>query len=217
MKYTIEGELAQTVRLVLGVEDDCWASKGSLVCYDDQVTWVLKIPGGVGGMARRMFSGEGVGLTLIQTDGLQQEVILAANEPGKIREWHLSDGGVLTTRGAFLAAWGNHIDIDVRVAKRAGAALFGGAGLFLQHISGDGMALIHGAGDFIEKQLEAGETMIVSTGNLAAFSESVDYAIQTVGGIRRTLFGGEGVFMTRLTGPGRVLMQSLKRKRESSK
>jgi len=115
-----------------------------------------------------------------------------------------------------LAALGSDIHIDVQMAKRAGAAVFGGAGLFLQRISGQGTVLIHGSGDFIDRQLASGETLTVSTGNLAAFSGSVDYAIQRVGGVRRTLFGGEGVVMTRLTGPGRVLMQSLKRKREKS-
>lgn len=214
MQYVIEGDLAQIVRLKMDVGEVCWASKGSLVCYDEQVVWSLKIPGGMSGMTRRVLSGEGVSLTLVEVKSDQQEVVLSANEPGKIVEWDLSEGQVLTTRGAFLAAWGDQVEIDVKMAKRAGAAFFGGAGLFLQQISGTGKALIHGAGDFVEKHLKADETLITSTGNLAAFSESVDYAIQTVGGIRRTLFGGEGMFMARLTGPGRVLMQSLKRKHE---
>ncbi len=110
-----------------------------------------------------------------------------------------------------MAAFGPRVDIDVRVAKRAGAAFFGGAGLFLQHVSGSGTALIHGSGDFIEHDLAAGDSLLVSTGNLAAFADSVDYDIQGVAGCRRIAFGGEGLFMTRLTGPGRVLLQSLKR------
>ena len=214
MNYAIEGELAQVVRLVLDDGESCWASKGSLVSYGEGVSWSLKIPGGLGGVARRVLSGEGVSLTFVESRQAQQEVVLSANEPGKIWEWDLSAGAVLTTRGAFVAAWGADVHIDVQMAKRAGAAVFGGAGLFLQRLSGQGTALIHGAGDFMDRELKAGETLVVSTGNLAAFSDSVDYAIQTVGGVRRTLFGGEGMFMTRLTGPGRVLMQSLKRKRD---
>ena len=97
------------------------------------------------------------------------------------------------------------------VAKRAGAAVFGGAGLFLQHISGTGTVLVHGSGDFYEQRLAKGEQLLVSSGNLAAFSDAVDYDIQGVAGCRRILFGGEGLFMTRLTGPGRVLLQTLKR------
>ena len=101
--------------------------------------------------------------------------------------------------------------IDVRVAKRAGAAFFGGAGLFLQRISGSGTVLVHGSGDFIDRDLAQGEAVLVSTGSLAAFAESVDYDIQGVAGCRRVAFGGEGLFMTRLSGPGRVLLQTLKR------
>ena len=103
------------------------------------------------------------------------------------------------------------MSIDVTAARRAGAALFGGAGLLLQKVSGVGTALVHGAGDFLDRRLEPGETIIVSTGSLAAFGEGVDYNIQGVAGCRRILFGGEGIFMTRLTGPGRVLLQTMKR------
>lgn len=213
MNYVIEGELAQVVHLTLDKGEIFWASKGSLVSYDAGIDWSLKIPGGLSGVTRRVLSGEGVSLTRVVAQKAQQDVILSANEPGKIQAWDLSAGAVLTTRGAFLAAWGEDVHIDVRMAKRAGAAVFGGAGLFLQRLSGQGMALIHGAGDFMDRELRVDETWVVSTGNLVAFSDSVDYAIQKVGGVRRTLFGGEGLFMTRLTGPGRVLMQSLKRKR----
>jgi uncharacterized protein (AIM24 family) len=162
-----------------------------------------------------MLSGEGLGLTYITGSRSGQQAMLSANQPGKILTWDLSDGPVVTTRGSFVAAFGPQVDIDVTIARRAGAALFGGAGLFLQKISGEGTVLIHGAGDFVEQILNPGESTVVSTGNLAAFADSVDYNIQTTGGVRRVLFSGEGLFMTRLTGPGRVLLQSLKRHRSS--
>lgn len=110
-----------------------------------------------------------------------------------------------------MAAWGEQIDIDVTIARRAGAAFFGGAGLFLQKGSGKGTVLIHGSGDFYETHLQEKEQILVSTGNLAAFADSVDYDIQGMGGCRKMMFSGEGFFMTRLTGPGRVLLQTLKR------
>jgi uncharacterized protein (AIM24 family) len=160
-----------------------------------------------------MLSGEGLGLTYITGQRSGQQAMLSANQPGKILTWDLAEGAVITTRGSFVAAFGPRIDIDVTVARRAGAALFGGAGLFLQKISGEGTVLIHGAGDFVEQILNPGETTVVSTGNLAAFADSVDYNIQTTGGVRRVRFSGEGLFMTRLTGPGRILLQSLKRSR----
>ena len=211
MRYSISGELAQVANLELNKSETCWASKGSIIALDPGLGWTLKVPGGAGGTARRMMSGEGIALTFLEASADGQRATLAANQPGKIIAWNLDDGPVITTRGSFVAAFGPRVDIDVRVAKRAGAAFFGGAGLFLQRISGDGTVLIHGSGDFIGRDLAQGEAVLVSTGNLAAFAESVDYDIQGVAGCRRVAFGGEGLFMTRLSGPGRVLLQSLKR------
>jgi len=190
--------------------DACWSSKGSILTLDPQIIWSLKVPGGAGGAVKRALSGEGIGLTYIETESDGKEVILSSNRPGKIIDWNLENGPVITTRGSFVAAFGPRVDINVTIAKRTGAAFFGGAGLFLQRISGQGVALIHGAGDFMDRYLEDGETILVSTGNLAAFDSNINYTIQAVGDLGRTLFSGEGLFMTKLTGPGRVLLQSLK-------
>lgn len=211
MKYTITGEIAQNVRLEFEPGETAWASKGAIMAYSSDMQWSLKVPGGLGGAARRTLSGEGIALTFLETSQPNQHILLAANEPGHIAVWDLANGPIITTRGSFLAAWGDDIDINVTVAKRAGAALFGGAGLFLQKISGTGTVLVHASGDFYEEQLADGEQIVISTGNLAAFVDTVDYDIQGVGGCRQMLFGGEGFFMTRLTGPGKVLLQTLKR------
>ncbi|KAA3665521.1 MAG: AIM24 family protein [Chloroflexi bacterium] len=211
MQYTVEGELAQVANLTFNKGETCWGSRGSLMAFDPDIQWTLKVPGGVEGAVRRVFSGEGVALTYIEATRDNQKATLASNQPGKMISWNLDEGAVITTRGSFIAAFGEKIDIDVIIARRAGAALFGGAGLFLQKISGKGTVLVHGSGDFIDYHLQAKESILVSTGNLAAFSDTVDYDIQGIGGCRRILFGGEGLFMTKLTGPGRVLLQSLKR------
>jgi uncharacterized protein (TIGR00266 family) len=212
VQYHIRGEIAQHVRLEFEPGESVWASRGSLMAYSRDVTWELRVPGGVGGAIKRSFSGEGISLTYLKASQANQYALLVSNAPGHIMTWDLEqDGPVLTTRGAFLAAWGSKVDISVAIARRAGAAMFGGAGLFLQRVSGSGTVLIHGSGDFHERMLEPQEQMLVSTGNLAAFADRVDYDIQGVGGCGRMLFGGEGLFMTRLSGPGRVLLQSLKR------
>lgn len=211
MDYEVSGKIAQQARIRLNQGDWLWTTKGTLMGYTEQVRWYLKVPGGAGGAARRLLSGEGIALTRVEADGDGQEVLLAANHPGHIRAWDLNDGALLATRGALLGAWGPEVNIDVTVAKRAGAALFGGAGLFLQRLSGQGTVLIHGSGDFDQRDLGAGQEIFVSTGNLAAFGDSVDYNIRGVAGFRQMLFGGEGLFMTRLEGPGRVLLQTLKR------
>jgi uncharacterized protein (TIGR00266 family) len=210
MEYSIAGEIAQYARLDLEPGETLWASNGALMAYSAGVQWKLHIPGGLGGALKRSMAGEGLSLTFVECHQPAQYALLVSKEPGHITTWDLADGPVLTTRGSFLAAWGD-IDISVTIARRAGAAVFGGAGLFLQRVAGKGTVLIHGSGDFNERRLAQGEQMTVSTGNLAAFSDQVDYDIQTVGGIRKALFSGEGLFMTRLRGPGRVLLQSLKR------
>lgn len=214
MRHEIHGSIAQYARLKFEQGEHAWASRGSLLGYSPGISWRLRIPGGITGAARRSMAGEGISLASIEAQGADEYVLVAANAPGHIVEWDLADGPVLATRGAFLAAWGDRIDIDVTVARRAGAAFFGGAGLFLQGISGVGTVLIHARGDFRDVRLDDGEQLLVSTGNLAALAKQVDYDIKSVGGVGKALFGREGLFMTKLTGPGRLLLQSLKHKSE---
>lgn len=211
MRYTISGEIAQSVRLDFEPNETAWASNGTLMTYSSGLTWDLRVPGGLSGAISRTLAGEGISLSYLQANGTEPYAVLAADAPGHIAVWDLADGPVVTTRGSFLAAWGTDVNITVTTARRAGAAFFGGTGFFLQRISGQGTVLIHGSGDFHERHLAADEQILVSTGNLAALADSVDYDIRRVGGVRKTLFGGEGFFMVRLTGPGRVLLQTLKR------
>jgi uncharacterized protein (AIM24 family) len=181
--------------------------------YTDGIDWALRVPGGVAGAVGRVFAGEGIALSHLRATRQGAQASLASNQPGKIFRWDAADGPVLTTRGSFLAAWGE-VDITVTVARRAGAALFGGVGLFLQRVAGRGTVLVHGSGDLDDRRLAPGESVTVSTGHLAAFADGVDYDVRYVGGVRKALFSGEGLFMTRLTGPGRVLLQTLKRRNE---
>lgn len=212
MKYKISGEIAQAIALGFEPNETAWASNSSLMSYTPNLKWDLRIPGGLGGALKRSFAGEGVALTYLEAQGSGQIAHLTSNQPGHLMEWSLEeDGEVITTRGSFLCAWGSDIDINVSMARRTGAMLFGGAGLFLQKIKGSGTVIIHGSGDFIDRRLRDGEQLMVSTGNLAAFSAQVDYDIRAVGSFSKAVFGGEGLFMTHLTGPGRVLLQTLKR------
>ena len=180
------------------------------MAYSEGIEWALRIPGGASKAVGRMLSGEGLSLTYVtaQRDGAR--VVLTANQPGRLATWDLSRGPIVCTQGSFVCALGD-VDIDVTVARSAGAAFFGGAGLFLQKLSGTGIAVVHGSGDFLEHQLGAGEKLLVSTGNLALFSGGVSYGVRGVGGCLKSLVGGEGLFMTELTGPGWVMLQSLKK------
>ncbi len=209
MEHKIFGNIAQYARLDFQKGEHAWSSRGAIMAYSSGMNWKLRVPGGITGAARRSLSGEGIALASLEAAEDKQYVLLAANAPGYIFEWDLQDGPVLTTRGAFLAAWGEQININVTIARRAGAALFGGAGLFLQQVSGIGTVLIHASGDYSGFRLGDGEKILISTDNLAAFSKSVDYNIKRVGGVRKILFGKEGLFMTSMTGPGRVILQSM--------
>jgi uncharacterized protein (AIM24 family) len=213
MEFTISGEIAPKAELRPAAGEGFWCSKGGLMALTPGVEWRLRVPGGVSGAVRRSLSGEGIALTWVEVRRDGEMVLLACNEPGHLAVWDLGrDGPVVTTRGSFLAAWGEEIEITVAMARRVGAAFFGGAGLFLQRVSGTGTVLVHGSGDFSEAMLGEGEELLVSSGHLAAFAGGVDYDIKGIGGCRRVLFGGEGLFMTRLRGPGRVLLQTLKRR-----
>jgi len=207
--YALRGEIAQTVTVSLESGQAMWASKGAILSHDTGIAWQLKIPGAA---VSRMLSGEGLALTHITGTRPGATVTLSANETGKVAVWDLAWGPVTCTSGSFLGALGD-VKIDVTVARRFGAALFGGAGFLLQRISGQGLVFIHGSGDFVERDLQPAEEITVSTGNLAAFGSGVGYDVVGVGGCLKVLFGREGLFMTRMTGPGRVLMQSMKRQR----
>src|SRR5690606_7205853 len=123
MQYEIFGEFAQFARLTLTEGERCWASKGGIMSYTDGIDWRLRVPGGVAGAARRVVSGEGIALTHIEATRTGGSVSLTSGQPGRIFVWDLADGSVVTTRGSFLAGWGD-IDISVTVARRAGAAIF---------------------------------------------------------------------------------------------
>lgn len=206
----IHGTIAQfaTIRMKRG--SPIWTSSGALLAYDEHVNWQLKVPGGAAKAVSRMMSGEGASLTYVQAKRDGAKVVISNNAPGRLLTWDLDRGPITCTSGAFVAAMGQ-VNIDVTLARSAGAAFFGGAGLFLQRLSGSGIAVVHGSGDFHLEELAAGEKLLVSTGNLAVFSSTMSYSIRGVGGCMKALFGGEGLFMTELTGPGWVVLQSLKR------
>jgi uncharacterized protein (AIM24 family) len=205
----IDGVIAQVLKLRLNKGQTLWVSRGGLLAYQG-IEWRLRVPGGAGKAVGRMLSGEGAALVHVTATRDGATVVISANQPGRLATWDLSRGPIICTPGSFVAALGD-VDIDVTMARSAGAMLFGGAGLFLQKLSGSGIAVVYGAGDFVPVQLAEGEKILVSTGNLAVFSGGVGYGVRSTGGLFKALFGGEGLFMTELTGPGWVMLQSLKK------
>ena len=160
---------------------------------------------------KRMITGESLFLTTFASAGNRREqVAFAAPYPGKIVPVQVAEvgGEILCQKAAFLCA-ARGVQIDIAFHKKIGAGLFGGEGFILQRIQGDGLAFVHAGGTIIKKQLGAGEHLRVDTGCLVAFQPSVEYDIQVAGGIKTSLFGGEGLFLASLTGPGSVWLQSL--------
>jgi uncharacterized protein (AIM24 family) len=115
---------------------------------------------------------------------------------------------VLVQRDSFLAAQ-NSVQLNIAFVKKLGAGFFGGEGFILEKLTGPGTVFIHAGGDHLEFNLKPGETLQVDTGCVVGFDESVSYDIQFVGGIKTAIFGGEGLFLATLTGPGRVIIQSM--------
>jgi len=142
--------------------------------------------------------------------GSKGHVGLAAPYPGKIIPLDLETlgGQFLCQKDSFLCAAAG-TEIEVAFTKKFKAGFFGGEGFILQRLVGDGMAFVHAGGTMIERELAPNETLRVDTGCLVAFAPSIDYDIQFVGGFKNALFGGEGLFLAKLTGPGKLYLQSL--------
>lgn len=120
---------------------------------------------------------------------------------------NVAGGGMICQKGAFLCAQ-ETVNLSVAFTKKLSAGLFGGEGFILQDISGTGMVFLEVDGDKVEKQLAPGEVIKVDTGNVVAFEKTVQYEIETVKGLKNIFLGGEGLFLTKLTGPGKVILQT---------
>jgi uncharacterized protein (TIGR00266 family) len=168
-----------------------------------------KARGGIAKGFLRKIAGESFFMTEFTSIGGPGIVSFSGVVPGKIAALEL-DGSkeYYVQRGAFLAAT-EGIDIAPGIAKKLGAALFGGEGIILEKISGIGTVFIHAAGDFLEYNLKSGQVLKVDTGQLVGFESSVSYDIERIGGIRSILFAGEGLFLATMRGPGKVIVQSM--------
>jgi len=160
---------------------------------------------------KRMVVGESLFLTTFGAMGSQREkVAFASPYPGRIVPMDVKQlgGEILCQKEAFLCA-ARGVQIDIAFQKKIGVGLFGGEGFILQRIRGDGLAFVHAGGTVVKRELGPGEQLRLDTGCLVAFQPSVSYDIQRAGGIKTSLFGGEGLFLASLTGPGTVWLQSL--------
>ncbi|MBQ0935060.1 TIGR00266 family protein [Ideonella paludis] len=163
------------------------------------------------GAGKRLITGESLFTTVYTNNGSgKQKVAFAAPYPGKIIPMELSKmGGMLICqKDAFLCA-ARGVSLGIYFQQKLSVGFFGGEGFIMQKLEGDGLAFVHAGGTVMRRELKPGETLLVDTGCVVAFTPNVNFEIQYVGKIKTALFGGEGLFFAKLTGPGTVWLQSL--------
>jgi uncharacterized protein (TIGR00266 family) len=206
--FHLVGDVMQAVVVPLAAGQEVQAEAGAMLYMAGDVEMDTSMRGGLWGGLRRMVVGESLFMTRFRARGPGQ-VAFAAPHPGNVKRLDL-DGrnGWLCQRDSFLCATAG-VEINIAFTKRFGAGLFGGEGFILQKLSGSGTAMIHAGGNLVEFDLQAGQALKVDTGCIVAFEEAVRYEIQFVGGFKNALFGGEGLFLAQLVGPGKCILQTL--------
>jgi uncharacterized protein (TIGR00266 family) len=213
LDYTIQGDNLQVARIRLKPGQEIYAEAGKMVYKFPSIQWETRMTGDslgakIWGALKRKMMGESLFMTYFKAAN-PGEVGFAGNYPGRIHVFDLQPGqSILAQRDSFICAQ-NSVQLNIALVKRLDAGLFGGEGFILERLTGPGAVFIHAGGDFIEFQLKPGEIVQVDTGSIVAFDESVEYDIQMVGGIKTAIFGGEGLFLATLTGPGNVIIQSM--------
>jgi uncharacterized protein (TIGR00266 family) len=220
--YRIFGEEMQYVEVELDPSETAIAEAGSFMMMDEGIQMATIFGDGSrqqqGGILDKLFSagkrlltGESLFMTAFtNVSHGKKRVSFASPYPGKIIAMDLLQlGGMLVCqKDAFLCA-AKGVSVGISLQRRLGTGLFGGEGFIMQKLEGDGMAFVHAGGHVFEKELQAGETLKIDTGCVVAYTRQINFDIQYVGGIRNTIFGGEGLFFATLTGPGKVWIQTL--------
>ncbi|NLX91748.1 MAG: TIGR00266 family protein [Firmicutes bacterium] len=223
VEFKIYGEDLQFVEIMLDPGETVIAEAGAMMYMDSSIQMDTIFGDGSGrdegkglmgklvSAGKRLVTGESLFMTAFTNIGRDKRcVAFAAPYPGSVIPFDLSDvgGTIICQKDSFLCA-AKGVSIDIAFQKKIGVGLFGGEGFIMQKLEGDGLAFMHAGGAIIKKDLNAGETLKLDTGCLVALTSSVNYDVQFVGDIKTALFGGEGLVLATLTGPGTVWLQSL--------
>ena len=184
-----------------------YSVSGAMSYMTGNVTFQAKAKEGAWASIKRSLSGASLFLLEYTSDG-HGVVGLSHSAPGKIMDVDLSKGAWFVQKTGYLAS-DDKVQLEMSMQKKLSSALFGGEGLIIQRLSGSGIAFICGCGDFVVKDLAPGEIIKVATSKAVAWQDTVAYDISPIGGVKNALFSGEGLFVTTLTGPGRVVLQSM--------
>ncbi|XLS27775.1 TIGR00266 family protein [Flavobacteriaceae bacterium M23B6Z8] len=219
--YQIYGEEMQYVEIELDPQEAVVAEAGSFMMMDSGIQMETifgdgsnqdkGVLGKLFSAGKRLLTGESLFMTaFLNTVQGKKKVSFASPYPGKIIPIDLTEfrGKFICQKDAFLCA-AKGVSVGIEFSRKLGRGLFGGEGFIMQKLEGDGMAFVHAGGTLGRKELAAGEELKVDTGCIVGFTQTVDYDIEFVGGIKNTIFGGEGLFFARLRGPGTVYVQSL--------
>lgn len=220
--YKIFGEEMQYVEVELDPNETAVGEPGAFMMMDDGIQMETifgdgsqqqdnSLMGKLFSAGKRLLVGENLFMTAFTNIGSgKKHVSFASPYPGKIVALNLLElgGRIICQKDAFLCA-AKGVSIGIEFQRKLGTGLFGGEGFIMEKLEGDGMAFMHAGGHVFEKDLAPGELLKIDTGCIVAFTGTVDYDIQFVGGIKNTLFGGEGLFFATLRGPGKVWIQTL--------
>ena len=208
MKYEIKGGSFPVVICSLENGEKMITEKGSMAWMSPNMQMETH-GGGLGRMFSKAFSGESMFQNHYTARGGPGMIAFTSSFPGEIKVLEIAPGReMIVQKSAFLAAEAG-VNLSVHFQKRLGAGFFGGEGFIMQRLSGSGTAFVEIDGDLMEYNLKAGQSIVVDTGNVAGFEPSVQMDIQQVHGAKNIFFGGEGLFNTVLTGPGRVWLQTM--------
>ena len=207
MRYEIKGEPLPVVICYLNGGEKVMCEKGAM----SWMTPNMKMETGTGGIGKafsKKFSGESICHNTYEAQGGDGMIAFASSFPGSILAFDISQGEMIVQKGGYLASEPG-VEFSIAFQKKLGAGFFGGEGFIMQRLSGKGMAFVEIDGYVVEYNLEAGQQMVIDTGYLAAMSGTCTMDIQTVKGIGNALFGGEGLFNTVVTGPGKIYLQTM--------
>ena len=209
MQYEILGKTVPVVEVTLNRGETMFTQSGGMTWQTEGIRMTTNARGGMMKSLGRIFTGESIFMTSYTAEKEGAKIAFATTVPGDILELNMSNmpQGIILQKNAFLCAE-DDINLSVKFTKKISAALFGGEGIILQEAKGKGMLFLEIDGDPIEKELAPGEILKVDTGNVVGFEPTVSYEIETVKGIGNIFLGGEGLFLTKLVGPGKVIVQS---------
>ncbi len=209
MNYKVIGETVPVVEITLAKGETVYTQSGGMAYQSEGISMSTNARGGVMKSLGRMFSGESIFMANYTAERDNAMIAFASTVPGQVVPVDLRQhpSGLIMQKGAFLCAE-NSINTSVAFTKKLSAGFFGGEGFILQKAEGAGTVFLEVDGDAIIKELQPGEVLKVDTGNVVAFDTNVSYEIETVKGLGNIFLGGEGLFLTKLKGPGKVILQS---------